>query len=361
MATFFGQSYVRAELLSYVGDISQIAGVTAAELSDGFERGVRIAEVRSGSGFDFTVLIDRGMDIGPASFRGAALGWRSPTTAKAAAFFDPEGLGWLRGFHGGLMASGGLTYFGAPSTDEGQALGLHGRASYTPATNFAYGGAWQGDEYEIWVSGELREASVFGENLVLQRRISTRLGGAHLVIEDTVTNEGYQAAPNMMLYHCNLGFPVVSPQSEFLAASEEVKPRDAAAQPGLGQHTSFQAPEAGYAEQVFYHRVRPDARGYAQAAVVNRWYGGGQGLGVYVRYRVAELPYLFQWKMMGQGHYVCGVEPASNLAEGRGKERREGRLVMLEPGQSRSYWVEVGVLASQAEIDAFAADAKTGR
>jgi hypothetical protein len=133
-----------------------------------------------------------------------------------------------------------------------------------------------------------------------------------------------------------------------------VKPRDAAAQPGLGQHTSFQAPMPGYAEQVFYHRIRHDASGYAQAAVVNRAYCGGQGLGVYVRYRTAELPYLVQWKMMGQGTYVCGVEPSSNLLEGRGEERREGRLLLLEPGQSRSYCVELGVLASQAEIDAFA-------
>jgi hypothetical protein len=355
MANLYGKQYSRAELLAHIGDISQIAGVRAGSLEDGFERGVRTAEVHTGSGFEFTVLVDRGLDIGWASYRGAALGWRSHTTTKGPQYFEPEGMGWLRGFMGGLMATCGLTYFGAPNTDEGKVLGIHGRASYTPATNFAYGGGWQGDEYEMWITGQLREASVFAENLVLQRRISSRLGRSQLSIEDTVTNEGYQTTPNMMLYHVNIGFPVLSPGSEFIAADEEVKPRDAAAAPGLGRHTKFEEPTPGYAEQVFYHHVRPDAQGFAQAAVVNRGYGGGQGLGVYVRYRAAELPHLVQWKMMGQGHYVCGVEPGSNLAGGRAEERATGRLVLLEPGQSRSYRVDIGVLGSGSEIDAFAA------
>lgn len=355
MATLFGQQFARSELLALVGDISQVAGVRAGELADGFERGVRVADVRTGSGFDFTVLVDRGMDIGPASYGGAALGWRSPTTAKAAAYYEPAGLGWLRGFHGGLMTSCGPSFFGAPSEDEGQPLGLHGRASYTPATNFSYGGAWVSDEYELWVSGQLREASVFGENLVIERKITAQLGGNRLAIEDTVSNEGFQTTPVMMLYHCNLGFPVVSPQSELIAASAEVTPRDQVAKPGLSRHNVFQAPTAGYVEQVFYHRMNSGSDGYTQAAVVNRTYAGGQGIGVYVRYRTAELPHLIQWKMMGQGAYVCGVEPASNFVEGRGKERREGRLTLLEPGQARSYRVEIGVLSTMTEIDAFAA------
>jgi hypothetical protein len=59
---------------------------------------------------------------------------------------------------------------------------------------------------------------------------------------------------------------------------------------------------------------------------------------------------------MGQGHYVCGLEPATNWVQGRAKERAEGRLQFLEPGDSRHYRLEIGVLSSQAEIDAFAAN-----
>jgi hypothetical protein len=130
MTNLFGTSFTRSELLQHVGDLSQLAGVRVGELGDGFERGVRVADFRTGSGLAFTVLVDRGLDIGWADFGGAALAWRSPAPAAAPAFFEPAGLGWLRGFSGGLVTTCGLTYFGAPVVDEGQALGLHGRASF---------------------------------------------------------------------------------------------------------------------------------------------------------------------------------------------------------------------------------------
>ena len=127
MPTLFGRTYPRDLLLQYVGDISQVAGVRVGELGDGFERGVRVADFRTGTGFEFTVLVDRGLDIAWAAFRGASISWRSPTTAIAPSFYEPAGLGWLRGFHGGLVNTCGLTYLGAPGEDEHKALGLHGR------------------------------------------------------------------------------------------------------------------------------------------------------------------------------------------------------------------------------------------
>ena len=57
MATIFGKSWKREELLQHVGDIRQLADVRLSELSDGPGRGVRIAEFKTGSGFSFTVLI----------------------------------------------------------------------------------------------------------------------------------------------------------------------------------------------------------------------------------------------------------------------------------------------------------------
>ncbi len=195
MATLFGAIYTRAEVLQRVGDISQVAGVRIGELGDGFERGVRAADFRTGSGFEFTALADRGLDIGQASYCGAPLAWRSPTTAIAPPFYEPDQLGWLRGFHGGLVTTCGLTYFGAPNVDGEQKLGLHGRAPYIPASHLTYGGDWHGDEYEMWLNGQLREAAVLGENMALYRRISAWLGESRLTIEDTVVNEGYQTTP----------------------------------------------------------------------------------------------------------------------------------------------------------------------
>src|SRR5258708_39853088 len=70
MAYLFGREYTKAELLHYVGDISQIARAKAHRLIEGHEDGVLGIDVTTGSGFDFTVLPSRGMDISSASYKG---------------------------------------------------------------------------------------------------------------------------------------------------------------------------------------------------------------------------------------------------------------------------------------------------
>lgn len=48
--------------------------------------------------------------------------------------------------------------------------------------------------------------------------------------------------------------------------------------------------------------------------------------------------HLFQWKQMGQGAYVPGIEPAnSSTIEGRASARERGDLPLLQPGEDRVY------------------------
>ena len=66
MAHLNGRTLTKQELSAYCGDLSQIAGIRFMTLGDGAEGGVRIADVRSGSGLRFQVSLDRGMDISMA-------------------------------------------------------------------------------------------------------------------------------------------------------------------------------------------------------------------------------------------------------------------------------------------------------
>src|SRR5438132_1610483 len=154
MPQLWGREWSREELVRRVGDLSQIAGVRLLELADGKERGVRAAEIKTGSGLSCTVLIDRGLDISTAEYNGKALAWRSMTQDAHPAFFEPEGLGWLRTFYGGLLVTCGMTYAGAPGEDQGQAYGLHGRVSHLPARNVYADAAWEGGRYRIWGRGK---------------------------------------------------------------------------------------------------------------------------------------------------------------------------------------------------------------
>ena len=131
----FGKNPKKHELLKKLGDITQLGGVKYYEYSDGTSRGLRAFDIRSPEGLDMTVLIDRGMDISDLRFKGIPFTWKSHTGETTASFYESSGVEWLRTFYGGLLTTCGLTYFGAPSTDEGEELGLHGRISNLPAEN----------------------------------------------------------------------------------------------------------------------------------------------------------------------------------------------------------------------------------
>lgn len=351
MTILNGRQISRQDLSRRVGTVDQVGGVRLCELSDGVGRGLRIAQLRTGAGLNATLLIDRGMDIYDADFRGLALAWLSSTGPLHPSFYQEEGAGWLRGFGGGLMVTCGLTTMGAPSVDEGVPLGLHGRASYTPASHVNAGGTWENDQYLMFVEGEVRETAVFGENVVLKRRVEARLGEKRISVFDTVVNEGFQRTPLMLLYHINTGFPLVDEGSRLIAPSRTVTPRDDEARSGLKEHDSFSAPVPGYKEQVFSHDMDAGPDGYVTAAMLNRALNGGQGLGLYVRYRQRELPWFNEWKMMGEGVYTVGIEPGTTHTLGRAAARADGTLQFLEPGQERHYHLELGILSSPEEID----------
>ena len=77
------------------------------------------------------------------------------------------------------------------------------------------------------------------------------------------------------------------------------------------------------------------------------------GFGAYVGYDKRQLPCLIEWKQMGKGNYVVGVEPGTNLVTGRDKERAAGRRRFLKPGETASYDLELGVLTCAEETAAF--------
>jgi len=341
MARLFGRDWTKRELLERVGDLAQVAGAESLTYSDGVRDGVRAVRVRSGGGLDYTVLLSRGMDVAQASYKGTPLAWVSATGAGHPQAFEPEGRGWLRTFHGGLLTGCGLINAGAANIDGEEPLGIHGHLSHTPAEETFAGTEWQDDTATITVRGTMREARVFDENLRLTRRITSPLGGNSLTNADHVENVGWKTSPLMLLYHLNFGWPLVSEETEILfPAGSPSRPRDAEAQKGVAVWNRLEAPQAGYAEQCFFHDPVTDAQGTATVLMVNR----ALNLGVRIAYDKQALPFLTQWKMMGPGEYVCGIEPANCLVLGRAQERAAGRLQHIEPGEERDFTVTLDVL-----------------
>jgi hypothetical protein len=342
MAQLWGSQYSRLELTRHVSDLRQLASAQAFELTDGLERGTRGVRLYNAAGLDLSVLTDRGMGLTHLSWRGVQLAMMTPNGGVHPAYTESSGMGWLRTWPAGFLTVCGLTQVGEPNRDGAEDLGIHGRAASLPAAGVSWGGEWEGDDYQVWVEGTLREFAFFGHHLTLRRRVSMRLGEPRFWIEDVVTNEGFKPAPHMILQHFNLGFPLIDTATRLEIPVESTQPRDEDARLNVNNWERFEAPADGYREQVFYHNLRPDASGEVTLWLRNRAFNHGQGLGVYWKYRKADYPILVQWKNMGAGAYVLGIEPANCHVEGRVKERERGTLQILQPLETRTYRIEVG-------------------
>jgi hypothetical protein len=345
MPELFGRAYSRTELLRRVGRLEQVAGVRLVTLDDGLGRGVRVIEFRTGSGFAFDVVVDRSFDIGRCEMGGRPLNWQANAGIVAPWFYENDELGWFRAWGGGMVVTCGLdhTLFGAhdDASDFNQThifktvkYGLHGRIGGLPARLVGYGERWEGDECVLWAEGEVLQSAIFGEHLLLRRRIEARVGGSHFTIHDEVENVGHNRTSHMLLYHCNAGFPVVDDGSRLLVPSLKTTTDYDVTPELMSSYRTLTGPIKDYSEKCFEHELVAES--------------------VYQVFRIGQLPHHTVWRMMGEDTYAMAIEPSTNRDAGRDDAKKRGELLHLEPGEMRPYDLEIGALVGETEMEAFA-------
>lgn len=331
MPKLFGREYSKTELRKHIGDMSQIAGAVRFCYSEGKAGGTEAIEIRNGSGLRFVVLPGRGMDIAYAEFQGLPYAYISKTGIVNSCHYDETD--FFRSFSAGLLTTCGLTYMGSPCVDEGISLGAHGRISNTPAFDVGITQEWCEDDFVICVRGKISEATVFGENIILTRTITTKLGDNRIMISDQIENQGFISAPLMILYHFNFGFPLLSANTAFITNCTNMRPRDAAAESGVRDCYCFSEPIPNYAEQVFYYGAVTDSIARLENCVMHR--------AVELQFNGTQLPYMIEWKQVGEQEYVVGIEPATYPPDGRSVARKRKELLYLQPQHKRSHIITI--------------------
>jgi hypothetical protein len=301
------------------------------------------------------------MDVSYCEYQGASLAWIPPSKLPGPWYFEQQTeFGWLRAALGGFCNSCGMTHIGNPETDSvghynfparpTERYGVHDRMALIPGQLRCYGERWEDDQCVLEAEGQVVQAQAYGENLVLTRRYTARLGESRFFIHDEIENAGFLPTVHMLLYHLNLGFPIVDEGSEFIAPfagpprvlfgkADPDRPED---------YCQFISPRKNWVQQTFEHTMIADREGRVPVAVVNPKLGAG-GLGVYVKYQSKNLPKYIEWRMMGEGQYALGIEPCTNCF-GREQARSSGQVIVLSPGEKRPYDLEVGVLESDGQI-----------
>jgi len=365
MPEIFNRSFTRLELEQHLGDSSQLFGIDLVTYDDGPERGLRALRLRTGGGLEAEILVDRAMDVGAMSLFGVPLGWRSGNGFRHPWLHEHDaegGLGWLRSFSG-LMNTCGLDHIMGMAEETAEHFnypyrarvrhGIHGRIAFTPARLAAFGHRWEGERCILFAEGTVRQVTMFGENLELQRRVEADLGGRSLRIDDRVTNRGFRTTPHALLYHVNLGWPVVAAESKLHMPLERTvfhahDPHATSVGP-----IDQVAPQPGFREQVYEHALKKAPDDMVRVMLANPGFAGlpgSRGIGFAMGYDGRALPAFYQWQNLHEGDYVIGMEPATCHAGSREDWKRRNEMAWLAHGESRGYHLEFSALIGEAEL-----------
>jgi len=332
---------------------AQVGGIETSVLDNGVGRGSRIAWFNTGSGLRFKVLIDRGLDIAEAFYNEHSLAWLSNRGFMPAQPLADRGLDWLTTWGGGLLTTCGLTHVGGPESDESGERGLHGPFSNIPAEieSIIQPNLLTGNRM-MSITASIRQARVFGPDMVLHRTISAELGSPVIHIRDVVTNAGNSPAPHMFLYHFNFGWPLVNEGTKIFWKGNWSPRHEDGKNRIFNQYTDFKTcpppmdAHKGSGEDVGVIDIEADELGLCSCGLYNE----RLELAVQLQFAKHQLPWLTNWQHWGKYEYVTGLEPGTHPPIGQQAARKDNRLIMLEPGETRQYDVQLNVLSTKELI-----------
>ncbi len=311
--------------------------VQRLRFNEGKREGCELIVV-NGPGASAAICPTRRMSLWQARLDGVDCKWHSPVKGPVHPAYVPlsegSGLGWLDGFDE-LLVRCGLRSFGAPDFDASGKLlyPLHGHIGNLPADNVQI--ELTDDDTTLKISGDVSETRFLIHNLKLHVEYEFELGRPSIIVRDRVTNAGGSPATMQLLYHINFGKPLLDAGCQFYVAAEQIVARDARADENLNGWSDYLGPTSGYVEQVYFAQPISDASGRVTAVLENP----NSKSAVAVHYSAASLPYFTLWKNTAceATGYVTGMEPGTGFPNPRSFEERQGRIVALQPGESRQF------------------------
>lgn len=318
----------------YIGHKSQLYGIEEHRLVGGKGDNMRLFEIHNGRGLDLTVSPDRNGDITRLRYKGINMSYMSPCGYVAPSYYDNKGSNWLNSFTAGFLTTCGLNGVGTPCVDEGEEIPLHGSIANIPCEK-AY---FCEEGKDLIVRTETCDETIFGRKLRLAReiRVSTTLNS--FIITDTISNTGDKREPFEILYHMNMGYPLLDEDSEVIIPAKEVVARDEHAAEDMENCLVMEKPQASYQERCYYHKFA-DKRGHAEI------YQPKLDTRLSIDFDAKELDGFVEWKMMGIRDYVLGLECGNCYPDGKNVMRQNGMLKFLEAGESKTYSVKITLLS----------------
>jgi hypothetical protein len=354
-----GQSVVRDDVM--FGDDGSAGGrswkLLLRQCRGGRSDGVYVATLDNGA-MAIDVLPTRGMGVWRVKRGDKTLGWQGPVPGPVNPAFvplmEPAGLGWLDGFSE-LLCRCGLESNGPPEFDEAGRLlrPLHGRIANTPAHRVEL--IVDEDAGLLTLRGIVDESRFHFQSLRLTTSISTVIGSNEFTWNDEVENIGGRDASLQMLYHFNIGQPLLQPGARITSPLGTVAPlTHVGAKEGVDTWNIMPPPRPGSAEQVYVLDLTADDAGETRVLVSGLTDNEAVGL----RFNKRSLPCFTVWRNTPaeSDGYVLGIEPGTNYPNPRTFEQQHGRVVTLKPGEkwngavAATWYADAGSIAEEVKL-----------
>jgi hypothetical protein len=282
-----------------LGNLSQIASIKEVVLRGGFQEGLTELLVKNGT-LAINIETGRTFDIGDLSFNGVNYAFTTKNGAVSPFLAYTNAHGYMTSFSGGFLFTAGLDNIGTPTEKSVQ----HGRASAAPAIITRKEVLIDEDgEAVVILEGEVHQTALFGENLVLKRRYKIR--SDNVIIEDEIINKAFRPRDVFMLYHFNLGYPILDEGTTILTNSIGIVGRDEASNANISKVSVFEKPAPDFHEQNYTHTY---ADPFTEIRVENKKIN----MGARFTYSNEILKYFLQWKNSLSCDYALGIEPSTS-------------------------------------------------
>ena len=269
-----------------ISNFQQVASIRRYTLSEGREKGLDVLDCDNGK-IRFLLNVSKACDIMQLYHEGQNISFISKNG------FTKRETPFLRRFEGGMLYTCGLDSVGGRDGFE-----LHGTLHNIPAEIIRA----ECNENGITVEAIIRDTALFGKNLVLKRKIFTAIGGDSVTLEDTLVNEGYKTEEYCLLYHINVGYPMLDNGAKVIADVESYTPRTAWAKQNEATMYAMNDAVPNQEEACYFLKLSKP-----EIALVNE----KNGKEVTVSYSGDTLPCFVEWKSMASGDYALGLEPCT--------------------------------------------------
>lgn len=270
-----------------ISNLAQIASIRRYTLTEGRGRGLDVIECDTGK-LRFLLNVSKALDVMQTYHCGENVSFLSKNAFTAAQ--TP----FINRFEGGMIYTCGLDSAGRRDGYE-----LHGSLHNIPAEILRAECNADG----ITVEGVVRDTALFGKNLALYRKFTAAVGAESFTLEDTLVNEGFAESEYCILYHINVGYPMLDAGDEIVAEINEACPASEWAKARQGEMLRIGEPKIGEEETCYYLDLKKP-----EISLKNP----KKGSALSVRYSADTLPCFLLWKSMASGDYAVGLEPCTS-------------------------------------------------